>query len=281
MSTVQEQAPKRISQYQLRREQIQKQYDDLVSDAVNSKQWRMLSGLILLLTISHVTFLFNPIVGLYVTVLSFVLLANLALFSEAYRRVTIAITILPVATIVTAALPQSNRYALIAINYLAILLLSLGFWFMLRKNGFYRQTRMTSSHAVPLKYIILLGILLGVFGFAVLLSQPLGITSLNPVIVILGCIGFAFTEEFLFRGLIQRQVTQISSANTAIIITTLLFTLFAASQSNPLNILVAGVSSLVLSVIYSLKSNIFTTFAINAMMKLTFVSLIALFAARS
>jgi len=106
--------------------------------------------------------------------------------------------------------------------------------------------------------VILLGITLGVLG-----NILFDFEKIPELILILPIL--VFSEEVLFRGLIQNLIQEEYSGFTAVVFTSLIYGIFSMGFGFPVLWFIFGVS-LIISLIYAMTKNIYLTMAFSLIM---------------
>lgn len=242
-----------------------------------TKNFWMFAYIILALIGAQSALLVSPIVGIYINAVAFAALVGLALWKSAARQLAISAAILPVATMVTLSLPQSSTFAQTIVFYDTILLLALVYRFMFTLDHPLPYTKLTTrGYAFALPCMLVIGQILGVIGYA-LLRHHYTFDNISLPLVAATSVVFAFTEETFFRGLIQQRAALVIHPAMAAVLSAILYASATIGHTSILVPLFALLSGAVLSITYYKKQNLILTVAINAMMKLTYVGLLAAF----
>lgn len=241
--------------------------------------WFMLLAAVVI-AISQLTLLWRPVVGIYFNAAALAILVGIALWKDKLQQTAISVAIIPTATMIVLALPQTTLFAQTVVFYDAILVLAIIYRLMFTLDyplGFTRMTLKGYGLAVPL--MLVLGEVLGLLGYGMLRHHyTFGHTSLP--LVAASVVVFALAEETLFRGLIQQRASQIMHPMVAALLTTMLFTFAGINNITYLAPLFSLILGAVLSYTYTKKQNLLLTGSINALAKLTYVGLMASFVFR-
>jgi membrane protease YdiL (CAAX protease family) len=233
--------------------------------------------ILLAVAASATTLVFAPIAGVIVNAAVLVLLIGLALWKEPIRKLAISVGVLPVALMLSASLPPHSAFVQSIILYVTMLLLTLVYRFIFTLEQPLSFTKLSlRGYAFALPLMVVLGQLLGLLGYG-LLRQHYAYTNVDTGLVALCAIMFAFTEEMLFRGLIQQQAAKVMHPTVAAILSAGLFALVAINHTTILTPLFALAAGAVLAATYYKKQNLILTTTINATLKLTYLGLLATF----
>jgi membrane protease YdiL (CAAX protease family) len=222
--------------------------------------------------------LWKPVLGTYVTVLALACLLALAVKVTKARKLMIAGSILPVASMVSLSLPATtNALVRVSVQYAVLLLLGASYAYMFKKDKPVRKARVgLKRYPSVLPIMVIIGEVLGLAGYGILRHTYPYKGDLLPILVG-AAIAFAVTEEVFFRGLIQRQSTKVMHPVTAAGATVVAYTAVTIGLGSPLPTLFALLSGVTLSSIYYYKPNLVLTTSANIAMKLTYVGLVATF----
>lgn len=221
----------------------------------------------------------RPVLGVYATAASFIMLMALALLSDKARKLAIAVAIIPTTMLVSISLPQQDAFARSAEFYDAILLLALVYGYMFTMHEKRSTLSLGKKYLIFLPLMVVIGQALGALGFGLLRGQypyhgtPLSLVASTAVI-------FGIAEELLFRGLIQHQASKVVHPMVAAIIGTLVYAAIFAAHGSFLPVVFAVIAGAVLSTIYYYKKNLVLTTTVNVAMKLLYVGLLATFVLR-
>lgn len=117
-----------------------------------------------------------------------------------------------------------------------------------------------SRFLILLPVVILLGITLGVLGNTLFEFEKIPrILSILPILV--------FSEEVLFRGLIQNLIQKESSGFTAVVFTSLIYGIFSVGFGFPALWFIFAIS-LIMSLIYAMTKNIYLTMTFSFILHL-------------
>jgi membrane protease YdiL (CAAX protease family) len=245
-----------------------------------TKNFWMLATTTVLLVGAQATLYVNPLAGVYANAVAFAALIGIALWQEKVRQLAISAAVLPIATMVTLSLPQRNVFAQSIVFYNALLLLALIYRFMFTLDYPAKFTKVgVKGYARLLPFMIVTGEVLGVIGYATLRHHyEYGNISLS--LVAATAVIMAITEETFFRGLIQQRGKLVFHPAMAAVLSAVLYAATAIDHAAMLAPLFALLSGTVLSVTYYKRQNLVLTTTINALMKLTYLGLLATYVLR-
>jgi membrane protease YdiL (CAAX protease family) len=234
---------------------------------------------LLAVAVPQVALLWRPVLGVYATAASLLLLLALSHWSEKARKLAISAAILPTTMLVGISLPQQDAFARSAVFYDAILLLALVYGYVFTMNEPRSATSLGKKYIILLPLMVVIGQALGALGFGMLRGQfPYHGTSLS--LVASTAVVFAIAEELLFRGLIQQQAMKVVHPIMAATIAALSYAAVFAAHGSYLPVVFALISGAILSTVYYFKQNLILTTTTNIAMKLVFVGLMATFVLR-
>jgi membrane protease YdiL (CAAX protease family) len=243
------------------------------------RSWLALAIIFVILA-AQLTLLWRPVVGIYFNAAALAILVGLALWREKIRQLSIAVAIIPTATMIVLSLPQTTTFAQMVVFYDAILVLGLIYRFMFTLDYPLKNTHLSlKEYAFSLSLMAVAGEALGATSYVMLRHHYVfGTTSLPLVAATV--VVFAFAEETLFRGLIQQRAAQVMHPLLAAILATMLFTFTSINDMTYLAPLFSLILGTVLSYTYAKKQNLLLTGTINALAKLTYIGLMASFVFR-
>jgi membrane protease YdiL (CAAX protease family) len=217
----------------------------------------------------------SPLVGIYTDAAAFATLIGIAIWSEKVRQLAISAAILPIAALLTLSLPQKNVFAQTLVFYSAILLLALVYRFMFTLDFPTKFTKLgVHGYARLLPFMIVAGEALGIIGYG-MLRHHYEFSGISLSLVAVASVIMAITEETYFRGLIQQRGSLVFHPAMAAALSAVLYAATTISLTTMLAPLFALISGIVLSVTYYKYQNLFLTTTINALMKLTYLGLLA------
>jgi membrane protease YdiL (CAAX protease family) len=225
--------------------------------------------------VGQVSLFYQPKLGAYLTAAALALLMGIAAQSSANRKLALTAALIPLLSMINLSIVQQSAFEQTAILYSSMLVLALAYRIIMAP-----ATTPVPSHlslrgylgSLPLMAIT--GALLGLLGYKLLTSSYIfGGIRLWQVIAV-AIIG-ACAEEALFRGLIQRQATQLMRPVYAATITSLLFLTLSFSHFTAWSLLVGALSTAILSTVYVIKPNLILTTTLNLASKLVYVGLVA------
>lgn len=229
------------------------------------------------LAATQLAFYNKSVLGIYFDVATFALLLAIALYSAKARMLAISAAIIPITNVVGLCLPQSNFYISSIIYYSTLLLFALMYRFMftLEEPVSISALRRRYFYGVPL--MIFIGEILGLFGY-VLLRRHYPFKGISLPLVFASVVVFAIAEEMYFRGLIQQLSSKLMHPVMSIGLTVICYTVSSIGHQNLwLNSLFALTAGTFLSITYYKKQNLVLTIALNSIMKLTYIGLVATF----
>lgn len=220
----------------------------------------------------------SAIVGVYVNAAAFILLVGLALLYERSRSLAISAAIIPVTMMVSLSLPQTSVFAQVTVFYEALLVLTLIYRFVFTLDEPVSNTKLSPrGYALALPLMLVIGQALGVISYALLRHHYDFALHTSLPLVAAASIVFAITEEAFFRGLIQQRAKHLLHPALAALLSLAMFVDVSIGHTTVLAPLVAGITGLVLVIVYAKKPNLILTIAINAMAKFTYIGLLATF----
>jgi len=224
---------------------------------------------------TQVTLAVTTIGGIYVNAAAFLILIGLALWKERARALAISAAILPVANMISLALPQSTEFAQTVVFYDSILVLALIYRFMFVLDQPLKETKLGKlGYLTVLPLMAIIGQVLGVIGYLMLRHHyPFDHTSLPLVAACV--VVFALAEEIYFRGLIQQRGSVLFNPVLAAILSLILFVFSTIGHVLILVPIFALILGIALVTTYFKKQNLILTFTINAVTKLAYIGLMA------
>jgi membrane protease YdiL (CAAX protease family) len=231
------------------------------------------------LLLPQLALLWQPLTGVYTTVVSLVLLLVLALQSDQARKLAVSAAILPISLLVTLSLSQSSIFTQTCVFYGVILLLGLTYIYTFRYYVPLSIRALIRKLTLMLPLTIVTGEILGAVGYG-LQGNSYAFRGIPLPLVAAAVVVFAISEEVIFRGLIQQQATKAVHPVAAAALSAFAFATIYIGHGSLLPAVFALVSGTVLSAIYYFKPNILLTTIANAVMKLTYLGLFAAFVLR-
>lgn len=228
------------------------------------------------LAASQSVLLMKPLLGVYVTAVVLVALLALSLKSEPARKLAIASAVLPTTMLVAISLPQTDAFARSAVFYDSLLLFALLYGYTFTISEPRSALSLGKKYIVFVPLMIVSGQALGALGFG-MLRHTYPYHGISLYLVASTAVVFAIAEELLFRGLIQQQAAKVMHPVVAAIVATLAYAIVFISHGSFLPALFALVSGAVLSGVYYFKPNLILTTTLNAVMKVTYIGLLATF----
>jgi membrane protease YdiL (CAAX protease family) len=223
----------------------------------------------------QVSLFYQPKLGAYLTAAALALLMGIAALSSANRKLALSAALIPLLSMINLSIVQQSAFEQTAILYSSMLVLALAYRIILAP-----ATTVVSSHLSLRGYlgslpaVAIAGVLIGLLGYKLLISSYIfGGIRLWQVAVV-AVIG-ACAEEALFRGLIQRQATQLMRPVYAATITSLLYLTLSFSHFTGWSLLVGALTTAILSATYVIKPNLVLTTTLNLASKLVYVGLVA------
>jgi membrane protease YdiL (CAAX protease family) len=238
----------------------------------------LLSGL--LVAITQLVLLWRPVVGIYCNAVTLAVLVGIALWRKSLRQLAISIAILPVASMVTLSLPQTNVFAETTVYYATLLVLGLIYRYLFTLDFPLRETHLSiREYAFAVPVMLVIGQGLGAVGYLIL-RHHYTFNGISLPLVAVSAVVFAIAEETVFRGLIQQSAEQVMHPLMAGILTSTLFVFVSIDTRTVLAPLFALLMTPVLAFTYYKRNNVILTMAINSMAKLTYIGLLASFVFR-
>jgi len=224
---------------------------------------------------TQVTLAVTTIGGIYINAAAFLILVGLALWKERARTLAISATILPVANMISLALPQTTEFAQTVVFYDSILVLALIYRFMFVLDQPLQETRLGKlGYLTALPLMAIIGQVLGVIGY-LMLRHHYAFDHTSLPLVAACVVVFALAEEIFFRGLIQQRGSTLFNPVLAAILSLILFVFSTIGHVSILSPIFALILGLVLVTTYFKKQNLILTFTINAVTKLAYIGLMA------
>ena len=231
------------------------------------KQKTLLLIVLMLFFISETVLFFWPQIGIFINALVLNYLLISAFFDKSIRNLLLCLTIFPAARLFGFLVPNADNFFRTAFFYYFVFVLSFGcqYWLKINYGGF----SFKKIKNVPL--MILIGILFGFLEHWLLPSRGFNF-KLSFGLASFFILFFGYTEEFLFRGLIQRTLKKISSPFYSILFTSLFYSVVHLANGFSHAVFVFFLS-LTLSTIFYLKKNIFLTTVLNTTTNITLMAL--------
>ncbi len=247
--------------------------------AVPANVW--LSSLVTLLAVlPSILLTWKPMVGAYGVVLSLISLLTIALKHDKLRKLALSASILPVALMFMAVYPYNpNPFYRSWVEYDVVLLLAGSYGYMFREKLTKKNRLKLKQLPQVLPMMVIIGELLGVAGYG-LLRNHYDFKGVSLPFVASVVVTFAFAEELLFRGLIQRQAMKLTNKWFATTLTVVVYSAASIGMGSLLPVVFSVLSAAVLSAVYGYKQNLVLTGTANIAMKLTYVGLVASFILR-
>lgn len=222
-------------------------------------------------------YLWRPIVGVYADAAALAILLAAGIYAPHARKLTIAAAILPIAAITTVCLPHISVFVRITVYYATILMFSLLYRYLFSLDSpDHLQSGLGKKYVFSIPSMVVVGELLGGLGY-ILLRHQYAYKGVSLELVAPAVIIFAFSEEMLFQGLIQELASRIMNPKLAAILAVICYAFTTVSYTNNLPMIFGLISGIVLAITYYLKKNLMLTTAVNALMKLTYIGLVATF----
>lgn len=246
---------------------------------VSVNAW-LISVCALLLLVTQVTLIWASMAGIYMNVVTLLVLTGCALWREQVRKLCISLAILPAAQMVSSSIILNTNFHIASLFYGDLIILSMMYRYLFTLDEPVEVSRLKQRgyvYGVPL--MLVLGQLLGVVGYLFIRNHyPYNGTSLP--LVALASVVFAFAEETFLRGLVQKQAGRVVNPIFAVVVTTALYIGLAISHTTMLTVGPAVLIGTMLSLTYYFKQNLLLGVTINAAAKLTYVGLVATFVLR-
>lgn len=229
------------------------------------------------IALSQLSLRHNTDLGIYMNGLATAALVGMAMIYDKAWKLALSVSILPIATMISLAIPGMSNFVQTVIFYDSLLVLGLIYRYLFIFDAPPEKSKMKlQSYIIFVPLMLILGQLLGLVGYGMLRHHyPFGGTSLALVAVSVGV--FAFTEETFFRGLIQRKGSQVLHPYFAALLTVLIYSLSTIDHLTILAPLFALILGAVLCLTYYLKQNLVLTGVLNLATKLGYIFLMAAF----
>jgi membrane protease YdiL (CAAX protease family) len=204
-------------------------------------------------------------------------LLTAGIYAPYARKLTIAAAILPISAITTVCLPHVSVFVRITVYYATVLLFSLLYRYLFSLDAPDQvQTSLGKKYVFSIPSMVVVGELLGGLGYIILRHQY-AYKGVSLELIAPAAIVFAFAEEMLFQGLIQELASRIMNPKLAVVLVVICYSFTTVSYTNNLPLIFGLISGIVLAITYYLKKNLLLTTAVNALMKLTYIGLVATF----
>ncbi|MDB5184228.1 MAG: hypothetical protein JWN38_36 [Candidatus Saccharibacteria bacterium] len=245
----------------------------------NRNTWHVVLAAVLIVA-TQLTLIWANTVGLYLNILTLIILSAAALWKDHYRKLGISLAVLPVAQMVSSTIVASDAFRAAAVFYGAILILTLAYRYLFTLDEPVEFSRLNlKGYAIWLPMAVVLGEVGGLVGFSFLRHQ-FPFRDISLPLVAAAAVVFAITEEMFMRGLIQPHAAKVVHPYLAAALTAVLYAVLSISHASLLTIGPAIIMGIVLAVVYTLKRNIVLTITINALTKLTYIGLLSAFVLR-
>jgi membrane protease YdiL (CAAX protease family) len=226
---------------------------------------------------SQATLIWEPRVGLFVDVATFILLTVLSLMRPLTRPTFISLAVLPVANLVSSSFITNTLLMRTTVFYVSILVLSQLYRYFFALDAPLTSTKLTArGYGFALPAMVVLGQGLGLIGYAFLHHQYMYKGVSLPLMAGLSVV-FAFCEEIFLRGLVQQQAAKLFHPAIAAVMTAGIYAFLALSHQTLLTLGPAIFTGILLSITYYKKQNLILTVTMNAAAKLTYLGLLASF----
>lgn len=228
----------------------------------------LLLNLIMLIFLSEVTLFSWPLIGIFVNafILTFLLMA--AAFAKVSRNLLVCLSTIPAARLIGFLVPQADTFLRTTLFYYSALILSFGYLFHLR----IKKTGHNLKGIENLPLMIMAGVLLGSLEYAILPKEcPNPAISLGSAVPFF--LFFGYTEELLFRGLIQNSAAEFTKPLSSVLFTSILYT-FVHLNSGLYGVALALLTGLATSIVFQRTRNIFLVTALNTTVNLLVFSLV-------
>lgn len=227
----------------------------------------LLLNLTMLIFLSEVTVFFWPFIGMFVNAFILTSLLISAVFDKASRNLLACLSIIPAVRLVGFSIPSTDIFLRTALVYCSIFVLCFGYQVCLK----IKKTWHRLKHIRDLPLMIIIGVLFGSLEYAFLPKEGfnLGISFSSALLFFLF---LGYTEELLFRGLIQNLVEKITKPLYSILFTSILYT-FVHINNSLSGTALAFFVSMIVSTVFHRKKNIFLVTALNTTVNLLVFSL--------
>lgn len=219
-----------------------------------------------------VSLFYNSKVGVYVTVGALALLLAMAARDAIKRRLLLLAAIIPLLGMINLSFTCASALGQTTILYASMLVLALIYrrlWKteIITPAGAVVGTRLRKA-TIPIAVVA--SLLTGLLAARLLSTgYVFGGTALWRVVVV--AILGAAAEESLFRGLIQRQATQLMRPLYAVGLTCLLYLPLCFNHFSGWSLLIGALTSAILSATYAIKPNLLLTGTLNLTTKLVYL----------
>ncbi len=246
---------------------------------ISANAW-LISLCAVLLLATQATLIWANMAGIYMNVVTLLVLTGCALWREDVRKLCISLAILPAAQMVSSSVILSTNFHIASLFYGDLIILSMMYRYLFTLDEPVEVSRLKlRGHAFGIPLMLVLGQGLGAVGYLFIRNHyPYQGTSLP--LVALASVVFAFAEEMFLRGLIQKQTERVVNPIFAVVLTTALYVGLAISHTTMLTVGPAILMGGVLALTYYFKQNLLLSVTINAAAKLTYVGLVATFVLR-
>lgn len=222
----------------------------------------------MLIFLSEVTLFSWPLIGIFVNAFILTSLLVAAVFDTTLRKLLACLSIIPAVRLIGFSIPFTDDFLRIALFYGSIFALSLGYIICLKV----KNTGHSLREIKDLPLMIFIGILIGSLEYSFLPKNSFNL-GLSFGSALLFFLFFGYTEELLFRGLIQNLAEKITKPLFSILFTSVLYTLVHINKGLS-GIILAFFISIVLSTVFHWKKNIFLVTALNTTISLVSFSLV-------
>lgn len=222
-----------------------------------------LLNLIMLIFLSEATVFFWPLIGIFVNAFILTSLLISAVFDKTLRNLLVCLSIIPAFRLIGFSNPSTDIVFRTLLIYYLIFVMSFVYkvYFKIKKTGH------NLNHIKNLYLMVFIGILFGLSEYFYLPKDGLNL-NLPLGLALLFFSFFGYTEELLFRGLIQNSLAKITKPLYSVLFTSTLYS-FVHLANGLRGIVFAFFVSLIISTIFSQKKNIFLTTILNTTVNLT------------
>jgi membrane protease YdiL (CAAX protease family) len=165
-----------------------------------------------------------------------------------YSKLMIVMLILPIMRIAELFVNFDYLWRSLVVYYVLLFLV------LVYSKKFKLNLGYTKEGLIFLPLVIIFGIVLGLLGNGIIAQKYAGFILLLPIVV--------FSEELLFRGMIQNLAKEGYGNHVSIILPPILYAIFSINYALPV-VFLLFIASLAASIIYNRTKNIFLTMTLN------------------
>lgn len=218
-----------------------------------------------------------PKPGLYIVALAFVVLMGLGLIFVQARPLAISCSIIFVANIVAIGVNPHHVLSATALYVGTILLLAVIYRYIFDPHIFSKAHHFSfEQYRALLPQMIIMGQIIGVLGYLTL-KHHYAYGHINGWLIGGVVLAFAMAEEYLLRGLIQKQALHIFHPVIAALLSVLTGVCLYFNHYFWIALPAVLLLQISCATVYNYKQNLFLTITLNAAAKLSYVGLITAF----